>query len=72
MDVRRIHGLDIQPGIAKRNIYAVREKFHVLKRKLCLPFEGRILKYSLLGGGLGYVVLLLNQKLYIQFYGRFV
>jgi hypothetical protein len=32
--VRRIHGLDIQPGIAKRNIYAVREKFHVLKRKL--------------------------------------
>jgi hypothetical protein len=31
-------------------------------------FEGRILKYSLLGGGLGYVVLLLNQKLYIQFY----
>jgi hypothetical protein len=31
MDVRRIHGLDIQPGI-KRN--AVREKFHVLKRKL--------------------------------------
>jgi hypothetical protein len=30
-------------------------------------FEGRILKYSLLGGGVG-VVLLLNQKLYIQLY----